>query len=238
MRAARDRVVATVGAAACLAAALSASPDARAAEWFQESELGQLFSYDSNIGLSDGGSGSKRISGTQSTSSIDLNSGVRAPAAKLSLNSLFTFNLFPGNSELDSNDQYFTLQGEKIRERWNAGLAARYVRDTSRTSDVTETGNFILQNKRRNFVSVAPSLGYGVTHLDQLSLTPFYSYSHYGTDLLPDVTTYGVAAGWAHDLNPRIKLTTTASATRASSRTEDSTYYTVLFGATHEFSGH
>lgn len=34
----------------------------------------------------------------------------------------------------------------------------------------------------------------------------------------------------------RTKLTTTASASRASSRTEDSTYYTVLFGATHEFS--
>lgn len=154
----------------------------------------------------------------QSTSSIELNSGVRTPAAELSLTSLFTFNVFPGNSELDSDDQYFTLQGEKIGKRWSAGLAARYVRDTSRTSDFIETGNFILQNKRRNFVSIAPRVGYGVTHLDQLSLTPFYSYSRYGTDLLPDVTTYGVAAEWAHDLSQRTKLTTTATVARASSR--------------------
>lgn len=202
MRAVRDRRSASAGAAACLAAALSACPDARAAEWYQESELGQIFGYDDNIGLEGGGdSGSGKTSGVQSTSSIQLNSGVRTPAAELSLTSLFTFNVFPGNSGLDSNDQYFTLRGEKIGQLWSAGIAARYVRDTSRTNDVTETGNFILQNKRRNFVNVAPSLEYGVTHLDQLSLTPFYSYSHYGTNLLPDVTTYGLAAGWAHDLS-------------------------------------
>jgi hypothetical protein len=238
VRAVRDWRSASAGAAACLAAALAACPDARAAEWYQEGEFGQIFSYDDNIGLEGWGgeSGSGKTSGVQSTSSIQLNSGVRTPATELSLTSLFTFNAFPGNSELDSNDQYFALQGKKIGERWSAGLAARYVRDTSRTSDVTETGNFILQNKRRNFVSIAPSLGYGVTHLDQFNLTPFYNYSHYGTDIFPDVTTYGVAAGWAHDLNQRTKLTTTASAARASSRTEDSTYYAVLFGATHEFS--
>jgi hypothetical protein len=167
-----------------------------------------------------------------------LNSGVRTPAAQLSLTSLFTFNVFPGNSELDSNDQYFAIKGEKIGKRWSADLVAKYIRDTSRTSErsagfgfvdrvspATETSDLILQNKRRDFISVAPSFEYDVTYLDQISLTPFYSYSHYGTEIFPDLTSYGAAAVWAHDLNQRTRLITTASATRASSRIEDSTYY-------------
>jgi hypothetical protein len=216
-----------------------AIPNIQAAEWNIESELGQWFGYDENIGLQD--SGQEKVSGLQSTSSIDLTTAAHTPTTDLSLQSLFNFTQYPDNSDLNSNDQYFTLLGARRGERWDALLAGQYIHDTTRTTDAEDTGDFILQNKRRQFFSAAPEFNYRLTQTDTVNLSSAYAYNHYDTKTLPDSSTLTFGLGWAHDLSNRTAMTVNASGSRLNSNdseegNDNSHYYAMLFGVRHKFS--
>ncbi|MFO1152664.1 MAG: transporter [Rhodospirillales bacterium] len=220
-------------------AGLLLATDVRAAEWYLESELDQLLSYEDNIGLED--SGGEQVSGFSSTSSIGLTAGARTPVDDLSLTSLFNFTVFPTQSDLDSNDQYFTLKASHRGERWRAGLTGQYFRDTTRTSDVEDTGSFILANKRREFYSIGPDFSYRLLPTHEVSLSAYYNYNHYDTKEIPDSASMGVQAGWAHDLTERSQIFTNAYGSKINSNdteegNDNSRYYTLLIGVKHKFS--
>jgi hypothetical protein len=219
---------------------LLAAADARAAEWYLESELGQLFSYEENIGLDEDDTEGGQVSGFNSTSSIGLTAGGRTPVLDISLASLFNFTLFPTQSELNSNDQYITLTGTRQGERWTAALTGQFIRDTTRSSDVEDSGNFILANKRREFYSIGPELSYKLTSTHQVSFSAYYNYNHYDTREIPDSANIGGQAGWAHNLSPRTQATANVYASKINSNdtvegNDNSKYYTLLVGANHQF---
>lgn len=218
----------------------AASTEAWAAEWYLENQLGQLLRYEENIGLEGGGTGEQE-SGLASTSSIGITAGGRTPTLDVQLASLFNFTYFPYNSDLNSNDQYFTLSGKRTGERWTAALTGQYIRDTTRTSDVEQSGEFILANKRRDFFSISPTLKYSATAIDSISFSPYYYYNHYNTDEIPDSSNLGVQVAWDHDLSQRTQIMNSVSASKLNSNdnvqgNDNSRYYELLIGANHKFS--
>ncbi len=241
MRWARGGRARTTLAVGCGLIGVLAASAARAAEWYLESELGQLFSYEENIGLEEGNAEGGQVSGFSSTSSIGLTAGGRTPIIDLSLASLFNFTVFPTQSELNSNDQYITLTGTRRGERWTAALQGQYIRDTTRSSDVEDTGQFILANKRREFYSISPIFSYKVTPTDEASFSTYYNYNHYDTREIPDSANLGGQLGWSHDFSPRTQGTANVYASKINSNDTDrgndnSRYYTLLVGARHKFS--
>ncbi|MFO1128798.1 MAG: hypothetical protein U1E66_10275 [Rhodospirillales bacterium] len=239
MRWLADRGPCAAVVAGCGLLGLAAAPNAGAAEWYLESDLNQYLGYENNIGLES--SGGDQVSGFNSTSSIGVVAGGRTPVADVSLSSLFNFTAYPTQSELNSNDQYITLSGKRQGERWTAALTGQYIRDTTRTSDLEDTGGLILANKRREFYSIGPSFSYLVAPTHQVNLGAFYNYNHYDTKEIPDSANLGGQVGWTHDLTTRTQALATVYAAKINSNdneqgNDNSRYYTLLLGASHKFS--
>lgn len=210
---------------------------ADAAEWYARSGLSQALEYDDNIGLS--ASERQRTSGFSETSTLDLNLGGRSPTMQIDLGSKFNFTRFPTESRLNSNDQFLTLAGAYTGQRATLGLSGRYVRDTTRTSDLDGTGLFILQNTRRQLTSVTPELAYKLTERDEVRMSGGYTDITYPSGNIRDYSETSGRFGWTHALSPRTQLLASASVLRVNSNSrgsQNSYIFGLLAGARHIFS--
>lgn len=210
---------------------------AHAAEWYVRSGLSQAVDYDDNIGLS--ARKRQRTSAFSETSTIDLNLGGRSPTMQIDLASKFNFTQFPTEGRLNSNDQFLTLTSGYTGERVSFLLKGRYIRDTTRTSDIDGSGLFILQNTRRQLMEVAPEFAYRLTPLDQIKVSAGYTDITYPSGNLRDYSQTSGRLGWVRALSPRTEMLANASALRVNSNSkgaQNSYIFGLLAGVHHVFS--
>lgn len=179
---------------ACTAALLSGG--ARAAELSIDGSLIERLGYDDNIGLNR----TDEVSDFSSESILRVDMASQTETVELGLRSRLGYTAFLDETDLDSDDQRVAAYGSYTTPLMRWGLTAAYDRDTTRTRDEDDTGEFILDNVRRQEVEVKPTWSYRVTSLDSLILRGDYSLVDFDEELV-DYTRYGGEAGWAHRLN-------------------------------------
>jgi hypothetical protein len=219
------------------AGAAAASPlVARSAEWYANSNVRQRISYNDNIGLRT--SSSEKVSEFGETSTVDMSLGGRSPTAEIDFTSVLDFTRFPDERSLNSNDQFLTLSGLKRGQRWTAGIVGNVIRDTTRTSDVEDTGEFILQNRRREVLGIGPQVTYQLTPVDEIGLNGRFSDTHYPSNNITDFQQWGGGGSWVRRLTERTQFLLNGSGykTNSGSRgSQNSNYYTALVGFAHSF---
>lgn len=224
----------------CLAATFGtflAGSRVEAVEWYTQSSLEQDFSYDDNIGLDT--SGDQKRSEFGSTSTANLALGGRAPNMEVHLRSTFDYAAFPSDTSLNSDDQRVFLGASYFTERTVVGLEGGFVRDTTRTSDVDDTGRFILDNKRRELYQVGPTWTYQLTPRNSVNAFATYSTQSASTKDLDSFWQLNGGFGYSHRWSPRTVVEARASTLHfktgaGGSRTTDS--MNVQVGGSHDFS--
>ncbi len=197
------------GVAFCVAGGVI---DARAAEWFVSGEVRQDVEYDDNIGLDI--TSDEVVSDVGFTSSIVANAGASTPNLNIRLDTQFDFTVFPNEDQLNSNDQYVVVGSDYQYGRSLWGVEGQFVRDTSRTSDVNGTGEFLLDNKRREVFRLGPSWSYQLSPRNSLDTSATYTNVNYpnGTSEagdgagLRDYEEYSGNVGFTHVWSPRTQL--------------------------------
>ena len=208
-----------------------------AAEWYVRGNLIQQVNYDDNFSLE--ARSDDANSELESDSTVALNMGGRTPDLEVQLNSVFDYAYFPETSSLNSADQAFNLNTTYQLERATVGLGADFVRDTTRTSDVDDTGLFIEQNKRRELYRVGPTWTYQLTPLDTISAYGSYTSVSFHTK---DLDSYSEAAGgadWSRQLTARTQLQARLYGLHSESGAggdEKSDVISLELGGTHDFS--
>jgi hypothetical protein len=196
----------------CLIAVLRvilAAIRADAAEWYAHSNVSQQVSYDDNFDLAT--RSDEADSEWWSDSTASLNVGGRAPNLEVQFNSVFDYAYFPENSSLNSADQAFNLNTTYQLERATVGLGADFIRDTTRTSDVDDTGLFIRANKRRELYRLGPTWTYQLSPLESLNAYGDYSSVSYQTKDLDGYSQITGGFGWTRQLTARTQIQTRLS---------------------------
>ena len=210
-----------------------------AAEWYASSRLEQQFEIDDNVGLNT--RSDQQVSAWGSTSSVVANLGGRTPNLSVRLDSVLDFTVFPNENSLNSDDQYVALGGDYRTERSLFGLDGEFIRDTTRTSDVDDTGVFILDNDRRELYRIGPSWSYLASPLDTVNVSADYTNVHYPSSrtALRDYEQISGTVGWTHALTPRTQFLTSLSTSYYDSNASgslESTVFQALVGGSHDFS--
>ncbi|GJL66179.1 MAG: hypothetical protein NPIRA05_11500 [Nitrospirales bacterium] len=167
-----------------------------ASGWVVEGAASQRIQYDDNIGLR----ANTSLSDFSSQSRLRLNFSDRTEVMSLALKSQLDFNYFLNESNLDSNNQHlsFTGQYRTLLTQWN--LLLSYDRDTTLTSDVDDTGLFLLDNLRREALEVLPSWSYKISQEDRLVLRGDFKSVQFERRLV-DYIRYGGEAEWGHRMD-------------------------------------
>ena len=192
-----------VGAAAALL--VLCWPGAGAtAEWTVDFFARERLLYDDNVGF---------------TQTVDVGGGTEV--LDLTLLSRFDFTYFADESDLDSNDQRLAgIADYRAGELMRFGLAVDYVRDTTRTSELDDTGLFIFDNIRREAFEIRPIWSFDATRIDRFSLEGEYRTVDYERSLV-DYDRYGGAIGWERELTRASTLGASAFGARVESDTVD-----------------
>lgn len=245
LRRRRARLLSPARASALRAAlavcVVAGAAPARAAEWYVSTSLWQDVEYDDNIGLSLTQDGV--VSDTNFESSILANAGARTPNLNLRLDTRFDFTVFVHEDQLDSNDQYIALGSDYQygRSRW--GVQGDFVNDTTRTSDVDNTGLFILDNKRRRIYRAGPTWSYQISPRDTVDTSATYTHLNYpngtseaGGARLRDYEQYSGNVSYTHVLTPRTQLLASLDGYHYDSNnfgSLDNQFVGLLLGASH-----
>jgi len=190
--------------------------------------------YDDNIGLSL--TKDKVVSDTSFESSIFANAGVRTPNLNIQLDSRFDFSVFVNEDQLNSNDQYITLGSDYQYGRSTWGIQGDFVNDTSRTSDVDNSGLFILDNIRRNVYRAGPTWSYQVSPRDTVDTSATFTRVNYPSGKLRDYDQISGNVSYAHVLTPRTQLLGSLDAYYYDSNkfgSLDNQFVGLLLGASH-----
>lgn len=182
--------------------------EAAAADIFAQTTLEQKVEYDDNFSLDTSGDGESLIG---STSSALIEAGARTERFSLSSNARLDFARFPQQPGFDSDDQFVRLQSGYQTPTFNAGLFGEFTRDTTRTSDVEDTGQFIRDNVRREVFRVGNTWGLRLTNLDSLNLSASYQDTHRPNGELPDSHQAAGSLQWTRSLTARTGLVTSLS---------------------------
>lgn len=189
-RAARLLIVATAFAAPL-----------HAAEYTAAGRIGTNGEYDDNVRLVE--SGETSISGASVAPALRL--GYRTPDVTASLDAQLNFARFD-ESDYDSNDQRMVFDVAKKTPRNELALQAGGVRDSTRTSELEDTGRVSNRAVRREDYWIAPSW---LTYLSERNALRFGASFHdvvFDSASYTDYTTAAADATWLHILSPRTTL--------------------------------
>jgi hypothetical protein len=155
------------------------------------------------------------------------------------LRSTLDYAAFPSDPSLNSDDQRIFLGAKYLTERTVVGLEGGFVRDTTRTSDVDDTGRFILENKRRELYRIGPTWTYQLTPRNSVNAYATYSSQSQGTKDLDSFWQVNGGLGYSHRWSPRTVIEARTSAFHfktgaQGSRTSDT--MNVQVGGSHDFS--
>jgi len=158
-------------------------------------------SYDTNIRLED----RDEIEALGGVLSPEFKLGRRTEALDLNLFGRIDASAFAGESELDSVDErlLFTVNRKTLRGKYGVGVD--YNRDTTLTTEETDTGRFT-ETARVETFAVAPSWSHQFTAVDNLDLTGSYVDTRYDTDLLTPFRFLSGTGNWTHAMGPRDSL--------------------------------
>jgi hypothetical protein len=197
-----------MGAAASISMLACCFGTVIAAEWSITSTLNQRFVADDNIQMQSGDASET----FGSTTSPESRYRYRSPALDLNVFGRFDFARF-NDSLYNREDQ--TLRSvssyETTRSIW--GLNADLERDSTRTSEVTDTGNF-QSIATRLLYRVNPSYTFQLSQRDQIRLDVGYADVSYDTNSLTDYQYYSSTAGWARVLSPATSVRLFGNAAR------------------------
>jgi len=196
-----------LSAALVAAAGVAAAAGAQAAEWWLEPMVrGQTF-HDDNLRL--------LTTDEQAVWSVLLEprlaGGRRIERAGIAFDAGAQFRRYPGDSELDSNDQDLHLDSYYLTERDRFGLDLDFIRDTTLTSELDETG-FVQVRRRRTTREASPSWIRSLGARDTLQLSYYYSSVTYDAPVSEFVDyDYQTFAGtWMRRLDAKNQLHFTA----------------------------
>lgn len=188
-----------------LAIAALGSTAAQAAEWYVESRVQSQASYDTNIRLSP----TDKIDTAGGMLSPEIKIGRRTEALDLSLLGRADFNGYANPSSLSSIDEKLSFAGSYATELGKFGLDADFNRDTTLTTEVSDTGN-LTEAARVTTVDVMPSWTYALSEIDQLDVSGGYTNTSYDTDALTDYVFYTGQVGWSRRMSEIDTLQTAA----------------------------
>jgi hypothetical protein len=206
------------------------------AEWRAEPSVALRQEFNDNINLT--ALPHDAVWGTILTPSIKLsrNSEVSQTYASVLLN----INRYTGQTNLNRNDQYYTLGSNYQTERdiWAGDFA--YTSDSTLTSELNQTG-VVLTRAQHNLLSLKPSWTRQLTERSSARLSYLYNDSRYNggaSSGLVDYTYHTLAADWFYQASERDQLSMTASYSRFQTSSGGYTANTVGLqaGLTHGFS--
>lgn len=159
------------GAVACAPAVV-----ANAGQLSVGGSASQQFQYEDNVSVETAGN---KLSTGASISTLGLNASNSTAVWDVGANALLTFSRFFEDSKLDSDDQTIgaTAGYKTSSSEWR--LKGSVIRDTTRTSDLAGTGQFILANKRRDLFSGGPSWTYQLDPVDTITASSAFTYVNY-----------------------------------------------------------
>lgn len=179
-----------------------------AAEWTIEPRIRQDLGYDDNIALD---SERDDSGGFVSSTRGAVRLGGRSPRLDLRLDAAVTYNDYR-RAEQSSSDAV-SLQGEAVRHgpRTDAGLILSFVRDSSITDFLDDTGRRQRNNEARYTYSATPYVTHQATRLDQLSAALSWRQRDGGGGDVSsgdnvDFTTWSGNAGWQRVVTRRTRL--------------------------------
>lgn len=149
---------------------------AQAGQWSLGGFASQQFQYEDNINVATTGD---KVSSPASVSALGLSVGNATPVWDVGLTSLFTFSRFFDESGLDSDDQTINAGVGYRTPSGRLRLQGSVIRDTTRTSDLLGTGQFVLANKRRNVFTGGPTWTYELDPLNTIDLLAAFTYVDY-----------------------------------------------------------
>ena len=216
-----------------LTLALAVPSAVSADEWSVIGRVDQRFEADSNPRLMT--TGEDTTYGSITTPEIRLRG--RSPLLDVSLVGRFDFAWYD-DSDLSSNDQLGRLESSYRTQTSIWGLNAEVDRDTTRTSEFTDTGIFDVLARRLRY-QISPSYTAIVTPRNRLRVNGSYTDVNYDTSSLSDYTTLGGGLTWFHDYTQKTELTLGAQVYHFETQSgpdSETDLYALLLGATHKYS--
>ena len=169
----------------------------RGAEWYMESRIQVQGSYDDNIRLEP----DDEIQAAGAIVSPEIKLGRRNEAFDLSVLGRIDANGYASDEDLNSVDERVLLNASKMSPRGKLGLSVEFNRDTTLTTEETDTGN-LTETARVQTIAVSPTWSYQLSPIDTLDLSGSYTNTSYDTDQLTDFQFMSASASISHAVGP------------------------------------
>ncbi len=196
---------------------------ALAAEWSVGGQVRERIAFDDNVRLVT----ENKEQAFGSTTTLDLNVEARTPASALNATVGLGKTVFIGAEGLDSFDQHLAAGGQHRSQRVTLSANAGFDRETTRTSEITDTGRTDVDAERTG-LTLGASVAYRASRLDSITLSSNFSDVSFdsgsGSGDLTGFRTYGGDVSWSRPLTARIDLNVSLTASRfetQSGRQED-----------------
>ncbi len=205
---------------------------ALAADWTIGGRVQERIEFDDNIRLVT----ENKEQAFGSTTTLDLNVVARTPASALNVTVGLGKTVFIGAEGSDSFDQRLAAGGQHRTQRVTLSANAGFDRETTRTSEIIDTGRTDVDEERIS-LTLGASVAYRASELDSITLSSNFSDVSFdsGSGELTDFRTYGGGVSWSRPLTARIALNVSLTASRfetRSGRQVESNSYGVDIGLT------
>lgn len=230
---AEARAACSILVAGCtlIAVAAGSGPNSHAAEWSITTKVDQRFEFDDNARLRT--AGSDVIYG--STTSPESRYRYRSPTLDVNVFGRLDFSRF-NEDVFNTEDQELRTTSTYSTERGLFTLDAEFERDSTRTSEVDDTGNFETIATKLGY-SVNPSYSYQATQRDLLRVNFGYAGADYDTRSFTGYKFFSAGAGWENLFSRSTTLSVSGTASRQDANNgTQSDSYVLQAGVVHSFS--
>ena len=179
---------------------LVASTHVQAAQMSFKYDIRASAESDSNVRLT---TTKTKIQGGVLSTNFALTS--RTPTLDLGLNGGADFSKFD-ESRFDSNDQDVAAHANYTTGHSKLGVNASYKRNSTRSSELEDTGRFQDAAIRREQGNVGVHWNYTINRTNSVELSAQHSEVEYATDRLRDYDVNGATLTYTHVLNKRVSL--------------------------------
>ena len=208
---------------------------ALAAEWTIGGGVQERIEFDDNVRLAT----ENKEKAFGSTTTLDVNVEGRTPASALNATVGLGKTVFFGVEGSDSFDQHLAAGGQHRTQRVTLSANAGFDRETTRTSEIIDTGRTDV-DAERTALTLGASVSYRVSRLDSIALSSNFEDVSFdsGSGELTDFRTYGGGVSWSRPLTARVDLNVSLTASRYETQSgrqeeqEESNSYSVDIGVT------
>ena len=174
------------------------SPVPAAADWRIEGLFLQELFYDDNVTLVD----DDEIDSFGLRAQPGLRLSKEAPNSLLAIEAELTHTRFFSESDLDSTDQRGAVAYNRQSTRMNFGLNAEFVRNTTRESELDDTGRIDRSVRRTSFAG-GPSFTYLTGPLSRIETSASANRVTFGSDEFNDFTNFAGQLAYIQSITPR-----------------------------------